>query len=111
MSCTGTGEVFIRTAAAYDVSARLRYCPYPAQPNEHADESSTAAKVHKSKPCNNAVCAMTDVLNQIDVLGGSGGIIAVCANGDHALAFNTEGMYRGLVGSDIPLQTGVYEDE
>ncbi|MGK4331279.1 isoaspartyl peptidase/L-asparaginase family protein [Lonsdalea quercina] len=72
VSCTGTGEVFMRTVAAYDVSALMEYAGLPlAQATERV------------------------VMNKVARLGGSGGLIAVDHAGNIALTFNSEGMYRG----------------
>lgn len=72
ISCTGTGEVFMRVAAAYDICARMAY----------AGVSLDEAARH----------VVTKVLPP---LGGRGGLIAVDAQGNLSLPFNTEGMYRG----------------
>lgn len=81
VSCTGSGEMFIRAAAAYDVCARMRYAGQSLA--EAAD-----AVVHQSLPA----------------LGGTGGLIAVDRHGNLALPFNTEGMYRAHVrGADAPV--------
>ena len=72
ISCTGTGEMFIRIAAAYDICARMAY----------AGQSLDAA-------------AQEVVMNVLPTLGGRGGLIAVDAQGNLSLPFNTEGMYRG----------------
>ncbi|SIQ69601.1 isoaspartyl peptidase/L-asparaginase family protein [Pseudacidovorax sp. RU35E] len=81
ISCTGSGEMFIRAAAAYDVCARMRYAGQSL--TEAAD-----AVVHQSLPA----------------LGGTGGLIAVDRHGNLALPFNTEGMYRAHVrGADAPV--------
>jgi len=72
VSCTGTGEMFIRVAAAYDVCARMAYGGQTLQDAVHqlVDESLPA-------------------------IGGQGGLIAVDAKGNLSLSFNSEGMYRG----------------
>ncbi|RDI28789.1 beta-aspartyl-peptidase (threonine type) [Pseudacidovorax intermedius] len=81
ISCTGSGEMFIRAAAAYDVCARMRYAGQSLA--EAAD-----AVVHQSLPA----------------LGGTGGLIAVDRHGNLALPFNTEGMYRAHVrGAEAPV--------
>lgn len=81
ISCTGSGEMFIRAAAAYDVCARMRYAGQSL-----ADAAD--AVVHQSLPA----------------LGGTGGLIAVDRHGNLALPFNTEGMYRAHVrGADAPV--------
>lgn len=72
ISCTGTGEMFIRIAAAYDICARMAY----------AGQSLDAA-------------AQEVVMNVLPTLGGRGGLIAIDAQGNLSLPFNTEGMYRG----------------
>lgn len=73
VSCTGSGEFFIRGVVAYDVSCLMEYKGYTLQ--QAADEV---------------------ILNRILKIGGDGGLIAVDANGNVALPFNTEGMYRGF---------------
>lgn len=72
VSCTGTGETFMRTLAAYDVAAMMEYGGLSL-----TDASSRV------------------VMDKITALGGSGGLIAVDAQGNIALPFNSEGMYRG----------------
>ena len=72
VSCTGTGEAYMRGLAAHDVSALMAYAGLSL-------EDAT-----------NRV-----VMDKLPTLGGRGGLIAVSANGDVALPFNTEGMYRG----------------
>lgn len=72
ISCTGTGEMFMRTVAAYDICARMAY----------AGQSLGEA-------------AQTVVMQVLPAIGGRGGLIAVDAQGNLSLPFNTEGMYRG----------------
>lgn len=72
VSCTGHGEFFIRYAVAFDVWARMAYGG--ASLNEAAD---------------------TVVLKKLVEKGGEGGLIAVDKDGNIALPFNSEGMYRG----------------
>jgi beta-aspartyl-peptidase (threonine type) len=73
VSCTGDGEYFIRAAAAHEVSALIKYRGMTLQ------EAAQAA------------------LDEVKDLGGTGGLIAIDRNGDIALRFNTNGMYRGYV--------------
>ncbi len=73
VSCTGHGESFIRVAAAHDVCARMAYGGVSL-------EAATHAVVHDALPA----------------LQGTGGLIAVDRLGNVSLAFNTEGMYRGV---------------
>ncbi len=72
VSCTGSGEFFIRGVVAYDVSCLI----------EHKDYSL-------EKACD-------EVINErLLNIGGDGGLIAVNSKGEISMAFNTEGMYRG----------------
>ncbi|MBG0753447.1 MULTISPECIES: isoaspartyl peptidase/L-asparaginase family protein [Pectobacterium] len=72
ISCTGTGEVFMRTVAAYDVSALMEYAGLTLQ--------QASDRV---------------VMEKLVRMDGSGGLIAVDKAGNIALPFNSEGMYRG----------------
>ena len=73
ISSTGTGEVFMRTVAAYDVAALIEYAGLSLEEATH--------KVVQEK---------------LLPLGGSGGMIAVDKFGNVVLPFNSEGMYRGF---------------
>ncbi|MCK4626628.1 MAG: isoaspartyl peptidase/L-asparaginase [Phycisphaerae bacterium] len=72
VSTTGHGEYFMRGVVAYDVAALMRY-----RGMSLAEAADTAVKTK-----------LTDV-------GGTGGLIAIDKDGNIALPFNTEGMYRG----------------
>lgn len=85
ISCTGHGEIFIRAVAAYDVSAIMEYKDYTLQQ------------------------AMDEVVNRKLVkIEGEGGMIGVDANGNFAMLFNSEGMYRGVRSSDGTHEVAVY---
>ncbi|MCB0425198.1 MAG: isoaspartyl peptidase/L-asparaginase [Mangrovimonas sp.] len=71
VSCTGSGEYFIRGVVAYDVSCLMEY-----------------------KGLSLAEAAHEVINNRVLKLGGDGGLIAVDAQGNIAMPFNTEGMYR-----------------
>ncbi|MGB3345253.1 MAG: isoaspartyl peptidase/L-asparaginase [Aequorivita sp.] len=78
VSCTGSGEFFIRGVVAYDVSCLMEYKGMTLK--EAADE----------------------VINKrILKLGGDGGLIAVDSKGNIAMPFNTEGMYRAFKTSQV----------
>lgn len=87
VSCTGTGEVFIRTLAAYDIAALMDY-----------------GGLSLAEACERVV------MEKLPALEGSGGLIAVDREGNVALPFNSEGMYRawGYAG-DTP-STGIYRE-
>ena len=72
VSCTGHGEFFIRYAVAHDVWALMSY-----------------------KGLSLADAADFVVNKKLVEKGGEGGLIAVDKNGNIALPFNSEGMYRG----------------
>jgi len=88
VSATGSGEFFIRAAAAHEISARVRYL----------GESVQAA-------------ADAVVQGEIRAIGGDGGVIVVGANGDMGWSFNTPGMYRGRIAAGVAAATGIYGDE
>jgi beta-aspartyl-peptidase (threonine type) len=71
VSCTGSGEYFIRGVVAYDVSCLM----------EHKGMSVEEAS--------NEV-----INNRILKIQGDGGLIAIDTKGNIAMPFNTEGMYR-----------------
>lgn len=72
VSCTGDGEYFIRTMAAYDISARIEYAGMSLR---EACESVINGKLKE--------------------IGGDGGAIAIDRRGNIEMVFNTNGMYRG----------------
>ena len=81
VSCTGTGEMFIRAVAAYDIAAQMEYAG-----KSLADASNDV------------------VMRKLMAISGRGGLIAVDAQGNVALPFNTEGMYRGFArGAQAPV--------
>ena len=88
VSCTGTGEAFMRSCAAFDVSALMAYQGLSVQ--------AAAEQV---------------VLEKLPKLGGAGGLIALAANGEFSLPFNTAGMYRGHVSLGNAPVVAIYRDE
>ena len=76
VSCTGSGEFFIRGVVAYDLSCLMEYKNLSLQ---------DAAKEL--------------IQNRLLNIGGDGGLIAVDALGNIAMPFNTEGMYRACKSS------------
>jgi len=71
VSCTGSGEYFIRGVAAYDVSCLIEM-----------------SKLNLSDAANKVIH------QRMKDLGGDGGLIAVDKYGNISMPFNTEGMYR-----------------
>lgn len=85
ISCTGWGEYFIRATAASRVSALMELKNLSV---------SDAAK---------------QVIEEIERLGGDGGIIALDKNGNVAMEFNTSGMYRGTVDENGKISVHIYK--
>jgi beta-aspartyl-peptidase (threonine type) len=88
VSCTGTGEVFMKTLAAYDIAALMEY---------------GGLSLHQASE--------RVVMEKLPVLQGSGGVIAIDFEGNVSMPFNSEGMYRGYgyVG-DAP-SVGIYRSQ
>jgi beta-aspartyl-peptidase (threonine type) len=87
VSSTSQGEYFIRATAARDI----------------------AAGVENGLTLEAAVDAV--IGTRLRALGGSGGAIAVDANGAVACAFSSELMHRGVVTHVTPATIGIYQGE
>ena len=87
VSCTGHGEFFIRTVAAYDLSCLMKY------------KGLTLAEA-----CEQVVGVM------LREAGGEGGLIAVDHMGNVSLPFNSEGMYRAWITLGHEAQVAIYRD-
>ena len=86
VSATGSGEYFLRAAAAHEVSARMRLAGESAQ------------------------SAADAVIAEVGALGGSGGLIVVSAQGHAIWSFNSAGMYRGRASAE-GCEVAIYGDE
>jgi beta-aspartyl-peptidase (threonine type) len=75
VSATGSGEYFIRAVAAHQLAERVRLGGQSLQE------------------------ALDCVLEDIEQLGGKGGMIAVAPDGEAAWGFTTPAMYRGMADS------------
>ncbi|WP_066558117.1 isoaspartyl peptidase/L-asparaginase family protein [Croceicoccus bisphenolivorans] len=84
VSATGTGEVFIRIAAAHEINARMRML------GETAQQAADA------------------VMSEVGALGGEGGVIFAAPDGSAGFAFNTPGMFRGRSNSEGLRETAIY---
>ena len=87
ISATGHGEFFIRYAVAHDICARVRYQDKPLQ--QAAEEV---------------------IMQELNEVGGSGGIIGMDAAGQPVMVFNTPGMYRGYK-TPVSSKVAIYGDE
>jgi beta-aspartyl-peptidase (threonine type) len=74
VSCTGTGEFFIRAVTAYDVACLVEF--------GGLDLMAAGKKA---------------IHERMGALGGDGGVIAIDRNGNFTMPYNSEGMYRGFV--------------
>ncbi|SFQ71166.1 beta-aspartyl-peptidase (threonine type) [Amycolatopsis arida] len=88
ISCTGTGEVFIRGVAAHDISALMEYAGKPVQR-----------------------AAATVITEKIPALGATGGAIALDPRGRLATPHSTAGLINGYVTRDGTVVTRIYDDE
>lgn len=88
ISCTGTGEVFIRGVAAYDISALMEYTG--------AGVRHAAAKV---------------ITEKIPALGATGGAIALDPRGVLATPHSTPGLINAYITRDGTVVTRIFDDE
>ncbi len=87
VSCTGTGEYFIRQSAAFHVSALVEYANYSL--NDAVDY----------------------VLGEIKKMGATGGIIAIDKNCNIYFNYTTDGMPVGFQSSKGEKQILIFKDE
>ena len=88
VSATGSGEYFIRVAAAHEISARVRMLG--ETPQDAAD---------------------IVVRHELKAMGGDGGVIFVGADGSCGWSFNTPGMYRACVTASSKPIVAIFDDE
>jgi beta-aspartyl-peptidase (threonine type) len=87
VSCTGHGEFFMLGVSAYDVAARMKYKGL------------------------DLITAADETIKHLGEIGGEGGLIAVDAQGNVTLPFNSDGMYRGAITLPDNLQIAIYGEE
>lgn len=88
VSATGHGEYFIRLGLAQRLCNRVAF--------QGATIAAAADQV---------------IGTELTELGGTGGVIVLGANGEHAQRFNTAGMYRGWIDAEGNLEVAIYGDE
>lgn len=86
ISCTGSGEFFIRGVIAYDVSCLMEY-----------------------KGLSLAQACEEVIHTRLKKIGGDGGLIAVDREGNLAMPFNTDGMYRASFKSGEAKVIAIYQ--
>lgn len=87
ISCTGTGESFIRACAGH---ALHWHCLMGGASLEQAAQA---------------------VLDDVQALGGHGGLIAIHRDGRVCLPFNTTAMYRAWLDPDGEIRVGIHPDD
>ncbi|MBI3876888.1 MAG: isoaspartyl peptidase/L-asparaginase [Verrucomicrobia bacterium] len=87
VSATGHGEFFIRGVVAHDIAALIEY-----------------------KGMKLAEAADLVVMKKLKELGGTGGVIALDRQGNVAMPFNTEGMFRGVIRADGTVEIAIYRE-
>lgn len=85
ISCTGHGELFIRSVVAYDIACLMEYKGLSLQ----------------------AACDKV-VMDKLVQIGGEGGLVAIDKAGNIEMPFNSSGMYRGLRKSDGSETIAIY---
>ena len=87
VSSTGWGEYFIRGVIAHDIAAMMEY-------------GGTSV----------GEAARTVIMEKLEAMGGTGGVIAMDREGHVAMPFNTEGMYRGRIDAEGNVTVEIYKD-
>lgn len=87
VSCTGSGEFFIRNVVAYDVSCLMEY-----------------KGMNLKDACDEVI------QNKLKSIGGDGGLIAVDTLGNIAMPFNTPGMYRACRDNLGRMEVSIFRD-
>lgn len=85
VSCTGHGEYFIRLGVARDISALMEY-----------------KNLKVAEACR-------EEIRKLGEPGGTGGVIALDANGNVAMEFNTSGMFRGYIKSTGEKEIAIFK--
>ncbi|APG59054.1 isoaspartyl peptidase/L-asparaginase family protein [Christiangramia salexigens] len=88
VSCTGSGEFFMKAVVAYDVSCLMEY-----------------------KNLNLKEATREVIFKRLPKIKGDGGLIAVDSRGNISMPFNTEGMYRGMKTSKTETMVAIYTED
>ncbi len=87
ISCTGHGELFIRSVVAYDISCLMEY-----------------------KGLSLAAACDVVVHDKLVKIGGEGGLVAIDRSGNISMPFNSEGMYRACRNNEGRNEINIYKD-
>lgn len=85
ISCTGHGELFLRSVAAYDVCAMMEY-----------------------KNLSLDLAMQEVVMKKLKAIGGEGGMIGIDVAGNISMIFNSEGMYRGMIDTNGKVEVSIF---
>ncbi|KEY19413.1 isoaspartyl peptidase/L-asparaginase family protein [Kaistella antarctica] len=85
ISATGWGEYFIRATAARTIAAKMEF--------QNKDIKT----------------ATQETIDEIEKMGGDGGLIALDKDGNIAMPFNTAGMYRGAITEAGEIMIEIYK--
>lgn len=85
ISCTGHGELFIRSVVAYDIACLMEY-----------------KGLSLTEACDQVV------MHKLVAIGGEGGLIAIDKQGNVVMPFNSSGMYRAMRKSDGQTTMAIY---
>lgn len=85
VSCTGHGEFFIRNPAAYSVAVQMLYA------NKPLEEAANFV-----------------IFNILKTKGGEGGLIAVDKDGNIAMPYSSNAMFRGTVSAGSQPEVRIY---
>jgi beta-aspartyl-peptidase (threonine type) len=87
VSCTGSGEQFMRVGAAHEICARIRL-------GQEAAQTATEA-----------------ILAEIGAMDGVGGIIFATPAGETGFAFTTPGLFRGRADSGGLREVAIFRED
>ena len=87
VSCTGTGEAFMRACLAFDINARIKYLN------------------------NSLEKAAADALLELKKLDGRGGLVAIDRNGNVTMPFNSNALFRGWTDDDGAVNVAVMDND
>lgn len=85
ISCTGHGELFLRSVTAYDISCLMEYKSFTLK--------QACEKV---------------VMDKLVKIGGEGGLVAADAMGNIEMPFNSDGMYRACCSDTLGEIISIY---
>jgi len=87
VSATGVGEMIMRAVLSYDIAALMEY-----------------------KNMSLAEAAEFVVMTKFKEFGGNGGVVAIDCEGNIAMPFNSDGMYRGYTLADGTNEIAIFGD-